>query len=199
MLKIEKTKTIFKPSLLTGLAALSLAAGLYVLSLVAAPAVMPILAGPLDQQALASPQAGANRVIIPKIGVDIVYSEGEAALQNGAWWRHSDRGNPVDGGNFILAAHRFKIQPTPQATWQESPFYHIDKLVEGDEIIIDYNGKRYGYKVDSISTVKPTQIEIEAPSDEAKLTLYSCGLGGASVDRHVLTASPMGEVVIQGN
>lgn len=197
MLTIEKQrKSLAKSSLLGGLAFLLLGGGVYILSLVAAPSVMPILAGPLDQKALASAQINQNRIIIPKIGVDINYGQGEAALQTGAWWRHAERGNPVEGGNFILAAHRFKIQATPQATWQKSPFYRIDKLTVGDEIIIDYEGKRYGYKVDSVSTVKPSQIEIEAPSETAKLTLYSCGLGGASVDRHVLTAKPLGEVVI---
>lgn len=191
-----KSTSLF--SRLLGLFALTLVAGgLYILSLVSAPIIMPLVSKPLDPTALASPQPNDNRIIIPKIGVDIPYQPGESALNTGAWWRHPDRGNPSEGGNFILAAHRFEIQPTPQATWEKSPFYHIDKLEVGDEIIIDYQGKRYGYKIDSISNVKPTQVEIEAPSDTAKLTLYSCGLGGAKVDRHAITAQPMGEVVIK--
>lgn len=167
------------------------------LSLVSAPIIMPLVVKPLDPKALASPQVGENRIIIPKIGVDIPYQKGEAALDTGAWWRHPERGNPSEGGNFILAAHRFEMQLTPKATWDKSPFYHIDKLVVGDEIIVDYNGTRYGYKINSISNVKPTQVEIEAPSEEAKLTIYSCGLGGAKVDRHAIVAEPLGEVVVK--
>lgn len=180
----------------TGALAIALfAGGAYMLMLVTAPVVMPAVK-PIDPAALASPQVKDNRVIIPKIGVNIAYGEGEASLDSGAWWRHPDRGNPVDGGNFILAAHRFEIQPTPQATWEKSPFYHIEKLAVGDEIIIDYEGKRYGYEIDNVNTVKPTQVEVEAPSETAKLTLYSCGLGGASVDRIVLTGKPLGEVTL---
>lgn len=190
-----------KTSLFSGLfsvvAATLIAGGLYLLSLVSAPIIMPLVSKPLDPTALASPQFGENRIIIPKIAVDIPYKQGEAALNTGAWWRYPERGNPSQGGNFILAAHRFEMQLTPQATWEKSPFYRIDKLTVGDEIIIDYNGKRYGYKIDSISNVKPTQTEIEAPSDKPKLTLYSCGLGGAKVDRHAITAEPLGEVVIK--
>lgn len=191
----QPTKRSWRRRIVTVFAVSLLAGGVYILSLVSAPVLMPLLpSNTLDPAAIAQPEEQRNRIIIPKIGVDIPYAQGEAALDSGAWWRHPDRGNPVDGGNFILAAHRFEIRPTPTDTWRKSPFYRIDKLQVDDEIIVDYNGTRYGYKVASITDVKPTQVEIEAPSDEAKLTLYSCGLGGADVDRIVLTANPLGEV-----
>lgn len=172
-----------------------LGGGLYMLSLVTAPIVQPIIAmKPIDPAKLEEPSIGEKRIIIPKIGVDIEYGEGEVALDNGAQWRHPERGNPERGGNFILAAHRFTLAPTPQETVRKSPFYHIDKLVLGDEIIIDHEGKRYGYKINKKFDVRPTQIEIEAPSDDDKLTLYSCGLGGASDNRVVFLAEPLGEV-----
>jgi sortase A len=52
----------------------------------------------------------------------------------------------------------------------------------------DGKGKRYTYYVDKIFDVKPTQTEIEAPSKDAKLTLYTCSLGGSSDVRLVLIA-----------
>ncbi len=199
MLRInKKPRNKFRTTLFSLVALLFMGAGLYLLALVSAPIIMPYVASKkLDPANLPSPQIGQDRVIIPKIGVDIPYSQNESSLNSGAWWRHSDRGSPKKGGNFILAAHRFEIQPTPLATWQKSPFYHIDKLVVGDDIITDYQGKRYGYKVDAIIHVKPTQTEIEATSTTPKLTLYSCTLGGAADGRIVITAKPIGEVVIQ--
>ena len=172
--------------------------GLYLLSLVTAPVLLPYVekSQTIDLAAIESPNVDKNRIIIPKIGVDIPYGEGEVALDHGAQWRYPERGNPEDGGNFIIAAHRFALAATPQATLVKSPFYHIDKLVVGDEIVADYNGKRYGYKVEKIYDVKPTQVEIEAPSDTAKLTLYTCTLGGSSDGRVVIEASPLGEVTI---
>jgi sortase A len=44
--------------------------------------------------------------------------------------------------------------------------------------------------------VQATQTEIEAPSTEAKLTLYSCELGGADTGRIVVTAKLLGKVKI---
>ena len=172
--------------------------GLYLLSLITAPLILPYVENnqTIDLAAIESPTVSNNRIIIPKIGVDIPYGEGEVALDHGAQWRYPERGNPEDGGNFIIAAHRFALAATPQATLVKSPFYHIDKLAIGDEIVADYNGKRYGYKVERIYDVKPTQVEIEAPSDTAKLTLYTCTLGGSSDGRVVIEASPLGEVTI---
>jgi sortase A len=111
-------------------------------------------------------------------------------LDNGAWHRHPERGDPEKGGNFILAAHRFELGPTPSETQRKSPLYHIDKVEVDDDIQIDFNGKRYDYRVAERLAVKPTQTEIEAPSDVAKLTLYTCTLGGETDGREVLIATP---------
>lgn len=175
--------------------------GLYVLSLVTAPIILPVLqvVKPIDPQTLAKPTAKDNRIIIPKIGVDIAYGKGQQALDNGAEWRKPANGNPEDGGNFVIAAHRFSLAPTPAETYRKSPFYHIDKLAVGDQIIIDYDGTRYGYRISEILNVKPDQVEIENRSDNDKLTLYSCTLGGSRDGRIVLVGTPLGEVTVTGS
>lgn len=172
--------------------------GLYLLSLVGAPVMMPIISmQPINPEALASPVETGNRIVIPKIGVDIEYGKGEVALDNGAQWRWPERGNPRDGGNFIIAAHRFTLAATPQQTVRLSPFYHIDKLNVGDQLIVDFEGKRYGYEISKTFDVTPNQVEIEAPTTEDRLTLYSCGLGGANDLRLVIYAEPLGEVSVE--
>ena len=178
-------------------AVLLLGSGLYVLSLVSAPIAAPLVMKPIDVSTLPGPDKTGNRVIIPKIGVNIAYDKGAVALDRGAEWRAPANGNPADGGNFVIAAHRFSIQPTPQSTIEKSPFYHIDNLANGDKIVIDYSGKRYGYEVDKKFTVKPTQIEIEARTNDPILTLYSCGLDGAEGDRLVIQAKRLGEVALE--
>jgi hypothetical protein len=50
-----------------------------------------------------------------------------------------------------------------------------------------------------MSTVSNDKIEIEEPSEEAKLTLYSCELDGSSAGRIVLVAKPLGKVAITQN
>ena len=109
-------------------------------------------------------------------------------MESGAWWRMPENGNPKDGGNFVLSAHRFIMGLTPEQTWRKSPFYSIDRLDVGDEIIIDYDGQRYTYQISQKYAVTPTAVEIESRTDEPQLTLYSCTLGGASDGREVIIA-----------
>lgn len=199
MLHIQKKRLpSTRSTLLLSTALLMFASGLYLMALVATPVITPYLpVGKIDVASLQSPRINDNRIIIPKIGVNIAYGEGEAALDSGAQWRYPDRGNPATGGNFIIAAHRFELAVTPQATLLKSPFYHIDKLTAGDEIIVDYEGTRYGYTVNRIYDVQPTQVEIEAPTTDAKMTLYTCTLGGATDGRVVIDATPLGEVTVE--
>ena len=199
MLAIRGKKLDKRPlrGIVITVAVILLMGGVYLLALVSAPVIAPItIQKPIVVDELPKPTVTENRVVIPKLGVNIVYAPGEASFDRGAEWRHPDRGNPADGGNFIIAAHRFSIQPTPQSTIEKSPFYRIDQLTLNDKIIVDYKGTRYAYKINKIFDVKPTQTEIEAVSDTPKLTLYSCELGGSEAGRIVVTAEPMGQVAL---
>lgn len=200
MLHIQKTKHFpAKGFILTLFALVLVLGGGYILLLVLTPNIPFISSyGPLEVKAIPKPKAGENRIIIPQIGVNIPYgTNGKASLDRGAWWRYPERGDPLKGGNFIIAAHRFSIQLTPHQTAVKSPFYHLDKLKVGDPIIVDFEGKRYGYKISKTYTVKPNQVEIEAPSEKPKMTLYSCELGGSEAGRTVFDAEPMGEITVQ--
>ena len=190
-----KQKKRTGPYIVSIVAVIMIGAGLYTLALVASPSIAPLVfTKPIDAKSLPKATVGENRVIIPRIGVNIHYAPGKASLDRGAEWRYPDRGNPRDGGNFIIAAHRFSIQPTPQGTVEKSPFYNIDKMQIGDTILVDYEGARYAYEIDKMFDVQATQVEIEAPSDTAKLTLYSCELGGSEAGRVVITGKLLGQV-----
>lgn len=199
MLTIQRQRGSHKRTgIITTAAIILLAGGLYMVSLITAPVVLPALqiVKPIKPEELPKPVVKNNRIIIPKIGVNITYGKGQVALDNGAEWRVPENGNPETGGNFVIAAHRFYLAPTPTETVRKSPFYHIDKMAIGDQIIIDYNGKRYGYRISEITSVKPDQVEIEERGDTDKLTLYSCSLGGARDGRIVLIGTPLGEVTV---
>lgn len=198
MLTLERKRRGLPWQLIVGvLGVVLLVAGLYILSLVLAPQLSTLSLKPLTADKVSAISVGENRIIIPKIGVNIHYgTDGVTSLNEGAWWRYPDRGDPVKGGNFIVAAHRFSIQPTPGGTIKASPFYHLDQLKKGDQILIDYKNKRYGYTVSKTFGVKPNAVSIEAPSKTPKLTLYTCDLGGSSDGRLVVIADPLGEVSI---
>lgn len=135
-------------------------------------------------------QQGENQIIIPKIGVQVPLKQGNAAVMNeNAWHRHPERGNPKVGGNFIVSAHRFNLGWTPQHTKAKSPFYHIDKLLPGDEIIVDFDGSRFIYQVTKKYTVEPNALYIEDKTALHRLTLYSCTTKGSDDGRDVVEAT----------
>lgn len=130
-----------------------------------------------------------DRIQIDKLQLEVGISAGGAdSLDRGVWHRWPDRGDPERGGNFILSAHRFRIGLTPSATKINSPFFRLDQLAVGDRLRIFWHGSRYDYEIVKIYSVKPDAVEIEAPSTEAKLTLYTCSLSGSADGRVVVEA-----------
>lgn len=169
--------------------------GVYLLLLVMTPNI-PAFFPVQEIDAKRLPVPSEDRVYIPKIGISVtLHAGGPEVLEEGAWHRFPERGDPEEGGNFIVSAHRFSLGVTPDQTRRKSPFYHIDKLAVGDQIIVDFKGKRYAYAVEEAKNVAPDQVEIESETDEPRLTLYTCTLKGESDGREVFFAKPLGEVV----
>lgn len=132
-----------------------------------------------------------NRLVIPSIGVDIAIVEGktENALNKGAW-RIPGTGKP-GVSNMVLAGHRMSYGFSPDEVRSKLSFYHLDKLKEGEYVLIYWQGKEYSYVVTETKIVKPTQLEIEAPTKEHILTLYTCTPIGTSDQRLVKIAKPV--------
>lgn len=201
-LKGPRKKGGILSKLLLALSVIGLASGIYLLLLVLTPNI-PVLfpAEPINVRALPAPSN--NKVYIPKIGVSVDLNQGnESVLEKGAWHRFPERGDPINGGNFIISAHRFSLGATPGETRRRSPFYHIEKLAIGDQILVDFQGKRYGYEVIEKTSVKPTHVEIESvlkDGEATKLTLYTCTFKGESDGREVFIAKLLGEVDKDGN
>ncbi len=191
---VKNRQKSWKSYILTIIAILMILGGVYLLALISTPLILSQNIDPKDNHTTqlitkTENKITENRLYIPKIDINLPYSTGGAEImEHGAWWRKPENGNPKDGGNFVLSAHRFIMGLTPQQTLRKSPFYNIDKLTVGDEIIIDYNGVRYNYVISEKQSVKPDAVEIEQLTDEPQLTLYSCTLGGANDGRDVIIA-----------
>ena len=192
-IKRSATRTIT-----TSIAILMILAGIYILVVALTPTIMTPTVNPTDNETTKRLESTTkiieNRLYIPKIDINLPYAAGdETVMENGAWWRQPDNGNPADGGNFVLSAHRFIMGLTPQQTLRKSPFYNIGKLKTGDELVVDYDGKRYTYEISKIFSVTPDAIEIENRTNEPQLTLYSCTLGGSADGREVIVAKPISQ------
>lgn len=195
-MKIKSRKS-WKDWLIIILALGLIGAGIYMLIIAFSPSLNSQFINPEDNSTTKlladtpEEKITQNRLYIPKIDINLPYSTGDASvMENGAWWRKPENGNPADGGNFVLSAHRFIMGLTPQQTLRKSPFYNVDKLNIGDEIIVDYNQKRYTYVISKIFDVKPDAVYIEDRTSQSQLTLYSCTLGGSADGRNVFIATP---------
>lgn len=117
-----------------------------------------------------TPSANSNRIVIPKIGVDMPIVEGrdaKSSLLKGAW-RIPGTKNPKSGGNMVISAHRYLYTNGPKT------FYHLDKLEMGDEFMIYWEGIEYRYRVTESMIVPPTKVEILDNTAAPRVTLFTC-------------------------
>lgn len=137
-----------------------------------------------------------DRLFLPQINVDVAINEGgdKSQLDVGAWQRSVDLGNPEKGGNFVLSARKFTLDTTPQWTRAKSPFYNLGKLKTGDELTLDYKGKRYVYKVDRTFAASGN---LEQKSSDYRLTLYATDGDGNAVTGTAVSAVRVSPAVAQ--
>ena len=164
---------------------LAMAAGIFLLLNLAAP----VISTKKDITKISVTKS--DQIVIPEVGISApIVAGGSEALEKGAWHRFPERGNPVDGGNMILSAHSFIFAWNPLQTRENSYFYNLHKLNVGEKVYVDWQGKRYTYKVSKMYEVKPNAVDIEAPSKDAHLTIYTCTPGGSADGRVVVEAIP---------
>ena len=103
----------------------------------------------------------------PSIGLDwiVVSGVGTDELKKGPG-HYPDTPLPGQAGNVGIAGHR---------TTYGAPFFDIDDLAAGDEVILtNTGGERFVYRVTKQFIVSPSQYEVLAPTDGSILTLTSC-------------------------
>ncbi len=131
------------------------------------------------------------RVQIPKIGVDMPIVIGETdekkGLDGGAWLIP---GTAIPGttdpyNNVVLSAHRFKYESGKYT------FFEVDKLVEGDEIVLVTPSGELRYRVAGTEVVLPNAVRILEKSDTPMLTLFTCTPTWSSAYRLVIYAYPL--------
>ena len=141
----------------------------------AEPAPVPIVepdGGPAPtttttEPPLPPPVGDAVAVIrIPSIDVEKVIVEGVrvADLKRGPG-HYPLTPMPGQAGNAAIAGHR---------TTYGAPFYRLDELDEGEEILVRTVQGEFRYVVDRVSVVRPTQVEVLDQTEEARLTLTTC-------------------------
>ena len=108
----------------------------------------------------------AIRLQIPAIHIDapIVQGDGWEQLKKGVA-QHPGSADPGKNGNMILSAHNDIFGEI---------FRNLDKLKNGDQVMVFTNQRTYTYLVVDSRIVEPTDVEVMAPTSQPTLTLISC-------------------------
>ncbi|MFH0846055.1 MAG: sortase [Patescibacteria group bacterium] len=133
------------------------------------------------------------KVIINKIGVNtpVVNPTNtnldtlNTALDSGAV-RYPSSGLLGENKNIFIFGHSTSLQT--DKTYYKT-FNGLDKLVAGDEIIIESATNKYIYKVTSVKPMNTEDGAILLDSNTPKLTLSTCNTLGTKEDRHVVEAN----------
>ncbi|MDB5164548.1 MAG: putative sortase family protein [Candidatus Saccharibacteria bacterium] len=130
------------------------------------------------------PVPAGEWLVIPKLALHTPIFEGQNIYTaNKGVWHRPQSSNPETDSNTVLVGHRFTYtNPT-------GIFYSLDKLTTGDQIALWWNGKQYTYTVSQTRIVPPTELSVEAPSTDARLTLYTCTPLWSAKNRLVVTAT----------
>jgi len=166
--------------------------GLYIAYLLISPKLSKKPTKEVQKAVEQKPQADKNTIFIPSVGIQAGIEQGDInILDKGlAWHRLPDQGNPLKGGNMILTGHSFVWGYRPEEVKKKSIFYDLKNSKVGDEVVINWEGKQYKYRITKLKTVKPNAIEVEDQTSDPQLTIYTCTLGGAADGRVVVVAKP---------
>lgn len=127
-----------------------------------------------------------NRLVIPSISVNEPIHEGTniGVINDGGTWRRPNAANPTQDNNTVIVGHRFFGDNV-------STFYHLDKVLLGQKLALYWDGQEIIYEVTETKIVDATQIEIEAPTAEKQLTVYTCHPIWTAKERLVVIAKPV--------
>lgn len=134
-----------------------------------------------------------NRLVIPAISVDMPIVEGSSdkVLDLGVWHRPGT-GTPGNG-NMVLTGHRVGYAFLPDDVKNSTSFYNLDKLKEGDFVIVYWGQQEYDYEITGFEIVDPDMMEVESQSVGERLTLYTCHPIGSNAQRLVYYAKRVEE------
>jgi sortase A len=121
-----------------------------------------------------------GRIRIPKIGVDQIVVQGTSRPDLAKGPGHYPA-TPMPGqiGNAAIAGHR---------TTHAKPFYNLNELKPGDDIIVDTVYGSFTYRMYQQLIVSPHDVSVVDPTPDAELTLTTCNPRFSARQRMVVKA-----------
>jgi len=122
------------------------------------------------------PALPVTRLVIPALSLDT--SVEVSFIRNDVWDIDSltdavghlqGTGSPGMQNNVVLAGH---ITLAPDG--RPGPFYNLGYLKKGERVILYHDDQSFTYEIDGMTTVKPSDVQVAYPTDDARLTLITC-------------------------
>lgn len=155
-----------------------------------------IVTTPVIVEPNASDSVGSEpKIIIPKIGVEapVVYDEPrvdepsyQAALERGVV-RLGNTANPGTKGNVVIGGH--SSNNLFNSGKYKYVFVNLKRLDVGDIFYLNYEGKRYTYKITvAKKIITPKETSVLAQTEKPTVTLFTCDPPGTNVNRLIVQA-----------
>ena len=135
-----------------------------------------------------------NKIIIPKINLDVpvVYdikgfdeAEIQAGLERGVV-HYGNTAMPGEKGNTVIVGH--SSNNYFNSGEYKFAFVLLFRLENNDTFILNYEGKRYIYKVFNKQVINPNDFSLVQPTNKPIVTLITCTPPGTSWKRLVIQA-----------
>lgn len=151
----------------------------------------PVIVSPSTQLAI-GPEP---KIIIPKIGVEVPVVYDEPNVDEPSYQRALERGvvrlgttaNPGTNGNVVIGGH--SSNNVFNAGKYKYVFVNLRRLDVGDVFYLNYNSKRYTYKITvAKKIISPSDTSVLNPTTKPTVTLFTCDPPGTNVNRLVVQA-----------
>jgi len=155
-----------------------------------------IVTTPVIVEPNANAQVGPEpKIIIPKIGVEVPVVYDEPRVDEPSYQKALERGvvrlgstaDPGTKGNVVIGGH--SSNNVFNAGGYKYVFVNLKRLDVGDILYLNYNGKRYTYKITvAKKIITPTDVTVLAPTTRPTVTLFTCDPPGTNVNRLIVQA-----------
>ncbi len=135
------------------------------------------------------------KIIIPKIGIEapVVFNEPrvdepsfQAALEKGVV-RLGTTANPGTKGNVVIGGH--SSNNVFNSGKYKYVFVNLKRLDIGDVFYLNFEGKRFTYKVTvAKKIITPKETSVLAQTEKPTVTLFTCDPPGTNVNRLIVQA-----------
>lgn len=150
---------------------------------------------PVDPTVTLTKVSGENKLIIPKLNVEVPVHFGVSLDDVMAMMNHGVVHYRINGasaypgeiGNFVITGH--SAGDIYSSNQYKFIFSGLERLEPGDIMYIHYNGVRYTYKMTKNEIIEPTEVsKLIYETDKPVMTLITCWPLGTSRYRLLVTA-----------